>query len=367
MMLTPTLSLGIAMLFAQPRLAERALADIAVIQVPRSTKEMYEGVRDDQQGRLVFTFSSDYFWASLGSGMAYKQQLFVSLMAPDASDAEYAAYPTRWSLSYDDRKRVTTSPVGSGTLTVFTGLYRQNTLQEPSYMFFYVDRARRLQIAWHAVKKEIDLATGTEVVGRMASSFRIVRDPPARFTEMRDQPRKDAEDRARKRALAAATLEREGYGPLAPGKPMRKNDVYVEWMADPEPRFQLLLPLGRVRVAANATPATRPRPVRLTGAGAAAMTWCRTVGWRELDEGEWRFSNYENAYLPFTGISAALAAQASDSAYVQFYYSATVRVEEESDDARLTSLRWFFDGVPEVRRLWRDGKLVSGGTPVNDD
>jgi len=254
MMLTPTLSLGIAMLFAQPRLAERALADIAVIQVPRSTKEMYEGVRDDQQRRLVFTFSSDYFWASLGSGMAYKQQLFVSLMAPDASDAEYAAYPTRWSLSYDDRKRVTTSPVGSGTLTVFEGLYRQNTLQEPSYTFFYVDRARRLQIAWHAVKKEIDLATGTEVVGRMASSFRIVRDPGARFTEIRDRPRKDAEDRARKHALAAATLEREGYGPLAPGKPVRKNDVYVEWMADPEPRFQLLLPLGRVRVAANATP-----------------------------------------------------------------------------------------------------------------
>ena len=67
MMLTPTLTLSIAMLFAQPRLAERALADIAVIQVPRSTKEMYEGVRDDQQGRLVFTFSSDYFWSSLGS------------------------------------------------------------------------------------------------------------------------------------------------------------------------------------------------------------------------------------------------------------------------------------------------------------
>lgn len=230
-----------------------------------------------------------------------------------------------------------------------------------------MDRARRLQIAWHAVKKEIDLATGTDVVGRMASSFRIVRDPAARFAEMRDRPRKDAEDRARKRALAAATLEREGYGPLAPGKPVLKNDVYVEWMADPEPRFQLLLPLGRVRVAANSTPATRPRPVRLTGAGAAALTWGRTVGWRELDEGEWRFSNYENAYLPFIGISAALAAQASDSAYVQFYYSATVRVEEESDDARLTSLRWFLDGVPEVRRLWWDGKLVSGGTPVNDE
>ena len=48
MMLTPTLTLSIAMLFAQPRLAERALADIAVIQLPRSTKEMYKGVRDEE-------------------------------------------------------------------------------------------------------------------------------------------------------------------------------------------------------------------------------------------------------------------------------------------------------------------------------
>jgi len=143
--------------------------------------------------------------------------------------------------------------------------------------------------------------------------------------------------------------------------------VYVEWMSDPEPRFQLLLPLGRVRVASNSTPATRPRPVRLTGAGASVMTLGRTVGWREIDEGEWRFSNDENAYLPFTGIGAALASQASDPSYVQFYYSATVRVEEESDDERLTSLRWFFDDVPEVRRLWQEGKLVSGGTPVNDE
>src|SRR6185436_202294 len=189
---------------------------------------------------------------------------------------------------------------------------------------------------WHAVKKEIDLATGTEVVGRMASSFRIVRDPGARFTEIRDRPRKDAEDRARKHALAAATLEREGYGPLAPGKPVRKNDVYVEWMADPEPRFQLLLPLGRVRVAANATPATRPRPVRLP-TGGSAPRWGGIVGWREFVDGHWELSNRDNAYLPFKGIDAALAGEQSDPAYVYFYYSASVRVEE-SDDEWVTDL-----------------------------
>jgi hypothetical protein len=192
----------------------------------------------------------------------------------------------------------------------------------------------------------------------MAASFRIVREPTAQFVAIRDRPRKDADDRARKLAMALEMLRREGYGTLQPGKPVLKNDVYVEWMSDPEPRYQLLLPLGRVRVPANDSRGSRPRPVRLEQVAGS-------VGWREFVEGQWEFSNSENAYLPFSGIGAALAAENRDPAFVYFYYSATVHVEE-ADDSGLTGLAWFFDGVPEVRRLWREGKLVRGGTPVND-
>ena len=367
MMLTPALALtAIAMIFSQPRLAERKLADMAVIRVPRNLKELYKGIRDDQQGRLVFSFSDEYFWASFGSGMAYKQQLFVSLMAPDASEAEYDEFPRLYGLRYDGRKSIRSVALGSGTLTVYEGVYEQNALKAPAHTFLYVDRARRLQILWHAVKAEIDLATGIDVTGKMAASFRIIRDPVAHFAEMRDRPRKEAEERSRKRALAMETLQREGYGPLVPGKPVRKDDVYVEWMADPEQRFQLLVPLGRVRVAPDATPRTRPRPVGLQSLGAAAANWGGMVGWREFRDGEWGYSNDENAYLPFDGISAALAPERMDSTYVYFYYSGTVRVDHESDDTRLTNLRWFFDGLPEVRRLWREGKLVTGGVPATD-
>ena len=55
MILVPTLTLSVfAMVFAQPRLSERALADIAVISIPRMVKEeMYKGVRLDQAGRIT--------------------------------------------------------------------------------------------------------------------------------------------------------------------------------------------------------------------------------------------------------------------------------------------------------------------------
>lgn len=82
-----------------------------------------------------------------------------------------------------------------------------------------------------------------------------------------------------------------------------------------------------------------------------------------MDDGDWRFSNSENDYLPLTGIGAALAEQKQDRGDVYFYYVATVRVEEETDDRVLTSLRWFLDGVPDVQRRWRAGTLVGPGTP----
>ena len=364
-MLASPLTLGIAaMLFSQPRLAERALADIAIIKVPRSVKARTKAAWDDQQGRLVWAFSDDYFFASFGAGMAYKQQLFVSVMAPDATEQEYNAYPRHYDLVYDEQKTVRTMEVGSGTLRIVEGFYMRNSLREPSHTFLYADRARRLQITWHAVKKEIDLATGTEVVARMAESFRIKRDPVQLFAEMRERPRKEAEDRARKRALVLETAARAGYGPLEPGKPVLRNDVYAEWTTDPEPRFQLLLPLGRVRFSPNVKPIVRPRPATLSNADGTRRSLVGTVGWWEFADGEWVFSNDESAYLPFPGVARHLADR-SDSTLITFYYSATLRVEEVGDEW-LQDLAWFFDSIPEVRRLWQEGKLVTGGKPESD-
>lgn len=218
---------------------------------------------------------------------------------------------------------------------------------------------------WHAVKNEVDLDTGVAQIARIASSFRIVRDPLAWFAAMRAAPRQEAERRASRLATVQAMLKREGYSGLAPGKPVLRNGVYLEWMADPEPRYQLLVPLGRVRAAANGSVVLRPRPARIPG-GAPGRPMAGTVGWREVSDGEWVFSNQDNAYLPFEGVAALLAARQQDRGFVYFYYAATVRVEEESNERLLTSLSWFLDGLPDVQARWRDGSLVGPGKPERD-
>ncbi len=340
---------------------ERRLTDIAVIDIPASIKnESFTGYRDDQQGRLTFGFSSTYFWASFGSTTAYKQLLIVSVMAPDATDAEYAAMPHRLPVSYERRKKLRTTAVGSGTLTISEGVYTQGNLNEPAYEYVYVDRSRRLQLAWHAVQEEVTLAAGVAQITKMASSFRIVRDPVAVFAGQRDAPRQQAVAEANREAQAKAMLIREGYAPLEPGTPVLRNGIYVEWMADPEPRYQVLVPLGAVRVAANASPTNRPRPVR------GGPPLAGTVGWYESVDGAWEFSNQGNAYLPFSGMGALLAAKHQNPGMVTFYYSATVRVAEEETSERLSSLAWFRNTLSEVQRQWRAGTLVSPGRPEPD-
>ena len=349
----------------QPRITERPLADIAVISIPASIKnETNRAYTEEQTSRLPFQFSSTYFWASFGSITTYKELMIVSIMAPDATDAEYAALHRAMNLSYEQRTKIQTSAVGSGTLTITDGIYTRGSLSEPAVEYVYRDRARRLQVAWHAVKKEVDVATAVAKIARIASSFRIMRDPIATFAGMRAAPSKETAARAGKLATVKAMLQREGYTSLEPGKPVLRNGVYLEWMSDPEPRYQLLVPLGRVRAAANGSVVNRPRPFRSGDARRPPMAG--NIGWREIADGEWVFSNQDDDYLPFKGVGALLAAAQQDRAIVYFYYVATVRVEEASDDRLLTSLRWFLDGVPDVQRRWREGTLVTPGSPEKD-
>jgi hypothetical protein len=360
--------------WGQARLTERALADIATIAIPSNlenalrpaplgapTRELAVD-RDALKERLAFAFQSAYVFASMGSTTAWRQRLFVTVMAPDATDAEYAEAPRRMSIGYDERRVLPPRTLGSGTLAIEEGVYRVGGLNEPAVQFHYADRARRLQIVWHAVKKEVDADAGAAQIARIAASFRIVRDPVDWFAAMRAAPAEAVAQRTSRVARARAMLAREGFPALEPGKPALRDGVYVEWMADPEPRYQLLVPLGRSRAAAPGDFVQRPRPVRGTG-GPLPGTRAGTIGWREHADGDWVFSNQSNAYLPLAGIGAALAARQRDPAFVYFYYVATVRVEEESDERLLDTLAWFLDGVPEMQRRWRAGALLATGRP----
>ena len=309
--------------------------------------------------RLTYTFGTRYFWASMGSGPAYRQQLFISVMAPDASDADYARPPHWFSLSYENARTVHEGRIGSGTLVVRAGTYQQNTLAEPSHLYRYVDRARRLSFVWHAVIEDVTLERGIALVGRMAESFRLLRDPAAEYAEARDRPRREAEAAAGKVALAKATLAREGIGPLEPAKPVEKDGIWYEWTDDPEPRLQMYVPLGRVKPTPGVIGGLRPRPVSLRHPDGTVRSLAGTVGWWEFWEDEWRLMNSENDYWPFAGMAARIREEHRDPAWVFFYYTASLRVEL-TDETTLQGFDWFRRSVPEVRQLWREGKLVRG-------
>lgn len=361
--LTIGLTAAVAVSMSQPRLQDRKLADIAVVGLPSALK----GPDNPQPstadpGRLQWTFSERYLWASMGSVPRYKQRIAVALIAPDASARELENLPYATDVSYAERKEIRHELVGTGTLTVWECIYEVVQKREKAYAYFFMDRSKRLALAWHAVAKEVELGVALAQIPRIAASFRLTRDPVSTFADMRDAPRRDTESRATKRTAVQAMFRREGHPTLIPGKAVLHQGALLEWMATPEPRYQLVVPLGKVRATSSAAVVGRPRPLRspeyerLPG----------TVGWRESADGAWLFSNNDNDYLPLPGIAGELSAQQQDSGYVYFYYIATVRVEEEEDDTRLTSLDWFFDSIPEVRQRWREGSLVGPGKPEPD-
>ena len=57
--------------------------------------------------------------------------------------------------------------------------------------------------------------------------------------------------------LDGAFFDKPQIGPAydaAPGKPVFARGVYAEWMNDPEPRFQLVKPLGLLRITGGPPP-----------------------------------------------------------------------------------------------------------------
>lgn len=341
------------------RLVERRLDDVAVIALPARVDEpTFAGTRTEDGDRLAWAFATTYGWASIGSAPAYRQLLFVSLMAPDATDADYERLPSSFRLAYDPSQRLQAIPLGNGTLTVVAGTYRQNTLREPSHTFVYRDRTRRLQVAWHSVDADVAPDVARRLVDRMAASFRIVGDPEPAFAGLRDRPRREARERADRRRLARDALARAGFADLVPGEPRSRDGVYVEWMSEPEPRFQLVKPLGLVHVAPGTPQARHPRPT--PGIAAAG-----SVGWRERWDGNWRFFNHDDDYLPLPGIATVLAALQDDPHTLLFYYSVTVRVEEASRE-QIEQLGGFYRSLPTVEQAWREGQWRNAGRPGHD-
>lgn len=337
------------------RLVERPLQGVGVISVPARAAPINNGAAyDEDPTRLFWLFERGYGMTSLGSGPAYRQLLHVSLLAPDAEAAGDERWPQRFAPLYEGLRKERTIPLGDATLSVSAGRYVQNALDEPAHVYAYTDSTRRLKILWHAVDEELPPQQALELLPRIAASFQLRTDPRERFAEMAGRAPREQARAAAAVVLARETLARHGFGDAAPGRPVLVDGVYAEWMDDPEPRLQLLKPLGLLRV-----PGGQPPVPRLRDAAGKHRDLRGSIGWRARTDAGWASDNRDNAYLPMPGIEHALAARQADESTVLYYFATTLRLEQH-DEQSIAALGRFFEELMEVERAWAQGTLVAG-------
>jgi hypothetical protein len=204
------------------------------------------------------------------------------------------------------------------------------------------------------VDDDISPEVALELIPRMAASFQMRSDPLDKFAEMGSRGAREEARVAAARELARETLVRAGFGDAAPGKPQRVQGVYAEWMEHPEPRYQLVKPLGLLRTggAAAVIPSLRD-------AQGKRLDLRGSIGWRAVEEGTWASTNRDNGYLPLPGIDEEFARLHTDENTALYFFATTVRIEH-ADESAIAGLNGFFEELPEVERAWQQGTLVSG-------
>jgi hypothetical protein len=302
--------------------AEYRLGETAVVRIPRRARlEPATGPTAEANGWVSFRLDRFHTWA-MGSFTPYRSVLFLSIHEPGSTSYREALADGEgrlngggkdWRLvSSDDRWEI-----GSG-------IYDVNMLNEPTWRLEYRDSTRRVGVLWQVYQKDWDLDAAKRAILAMVESLVIVSEPD--FAEIRDRPRRLAEENERKLAAAMDTLAARGFGTLTPGVPVTVNDVTVEYQTDPERRLVLF---------------------RLIGARLDSVPEVVTQGQRTWADSRWVDHNEgDRDYYPSPGIRALLADRL-DRSRAYPYLIRTIRVDEvAAEDFRIAE---FFEFATRQR------------------
>lgn len=217
------------------------LGDVASVRVPRKARLDDARARDEHPTWVTFRMDRVHTWA-MGSGTPYRANLFIILHAQNATAASYAdglkAAERELNGGADGWRTIESGDrweVGQGRYTV-------NMLNEPTWRLKYRDPSRRVSALWQVYQKDWSLDEARKALVAMVESVQRTREPD--FAEIADRPRMAAEENQRKHDAALAQLARYGFAPLRPGEPVTKDGITVEYMADPERRVMLYMPIA---------------------------------------------------------------------------------------------------------------------------
>lgn len=265
--------------------ATRKLGDVATVDVPRKARLDAPFVFEERATWVGYRMSRVHTWA-MGSGTPYRANLFIALHAPGATKASYDEALKRAERELNGGAEGWKQVETHDQWDIGQGRYTINMLNEPTWRIKYRDPSRRVSVLWQVYQKDWSLDDARAAVLKMVASVRVLREPD--FSDIADRPRREAEERERRVKGAMDWLAQRGFAPLEPHRPLTREGITVEYMADPERRLMLYKP-----IAARPT-ATLPAYVR--------------HGWRVVGDTGWEYHMPDNDYWPMVGTTRMLDA-----------------------------------------------------------
>lgn len=290
--------------FPQLGSATRRLGDVATIEVPRKARLDAPQLRHEVATWVGYRLTRVH-GSAMGSLTPYRATLFIALHAPGAGDASHAE-ALRFATEElnggaDDWKpleRTERWEVGEGRYTV-------NGLNEATWRLAYRDPVRRVSALWQVFQQDWSLGDARQALVKMVESTQRVREPD--FGDIADRPRAAAEENELKVRAALAWLAQRGFAPLAPGEPVTRDGITVEYMIDPERRLMLYKPIAARPVD--------PLPAYVSH------------GWRVREDSGWAYHMANNDYYPMVGTTRLLDQTQAGSGPHHFLIR-TVRLDE---------------------------------------
>lgn len=231
------------MFFLKPRKKTFDMDGAGTVIVPGALSGHMRTDSPDHVTHIFYDVIDSIFW--MGSNTPVRAVMTAAVGAPDR---DTATLPRLAAKEAADRCRNVRweQPIAAGARQVRTAscIYEVNTHIESSWLVEVADPARRVAMAYRFFQRDMKLQNGAEALVAAIESYIPPVRPAELFREIRDRPRREAEEIDIAEVKAMRWIAKQGWPPPQLEKTVRHKNFVYSWERHFTPTLETACVIG---------------------------------------------------------------------------------------------------------------------------